>query len=525
MHHKIFIISIVALSLIGCQTTFDSWLRNAIDPSVVASSPAQAESAVSDPGFGLPWWNDAVFYEIFVRSFQDSDGDGKGDLQGLISRLDYLNDGDPTTNTDLGITGIWLMPVSESPSYHGYDVIDYRQVERDYGSNDDFKQLMAEAHKRGIKVIIDLVTNHTSNNHPWFREGQKPGSDFENYYIWAAERPDYRGPWGQVVWHRARERYYYGVFWQGLPDLNYDNPVVTTEMTDIARFWLEDMGVDGFRLDAIKHLIEDGRTQENTDATHTWLKGFHRDIKQIKPDALMVGEVWSPTNQILPYIGDEVDIAFEFDLADAILSSVRGQSKRNIERTLKQVWNAYPTGQYATFLTNHDQNRTMSQLQNDVGAAKAAASILLTVPGVPFIYYGEEIGMVGNKPDERIRTPMQWSAIEGTAGFTTGKPWQRLSSTYQDVNVTAQNDDAASLLNHYRSLIQVRNAHRAMRFGDFVPIQTDHRSVYSFMRHLPQESILIVVNLSEKPISTYTLTLERSDLTAINQATVRFGQT
>ncbi|MBE9472169.1 MAG: alpha-amylase, partial [Chloroflexi bacterium] len=195
------------------------------------------------------WWNDAIFYEIFVRSFYDSDGDGVGDLNGLIEKLDYLNDGDPATTDDLGVTGLWLMPISQSPSYHGYDVADYLTVDDEYGTNEDFRRLMEEAHKRDIRVIVDLVLNHTSSQHPWFQSARDDvDSPYRDFYVWSEENPGYKSPWGGQVWHRTSSGYYYGIFWEGMPDLNYDNPAVTTEMEEVIRFWLEDMGADGFRL-------------------------------------------------------------------------------------------------------------------------------------------------------------------------------------------------------------------------------------------------------------------------------------
>ncbi len=223
------------------------------------------------------WWNDTVFYQVFVRSFYDTDGDGIGDLQGLIAKLDYLNDGDPTTDADLGVTGLWLMPVTESPSYHGYDVTDYRTIEPDYGTNADFDQLVAEAHNRGIVVIIDLVMNDTSNQIEWFTDAVSGSSaPYRDWYRWSPTHPGYTGPWGQPVWHNSASGYYYGVFWSGMPDLNYEEPAVKTEMWDIARFWLQDMVVDGFRLDAVKYIIEEGSSLENTASTFA----FWRELEQ-----------------------------------------------------------------------------------------------------------------------------------------------------------------------------------------------------------------------------------------------------
>jgi glycosidase len=495
---------------------------------VVSTPPTGGEPSprapTARPPESLPWWNDRVFYEVFVRSFYDGDGDGVGDLQGLIAKLDYLNDGDPATRGDLGITGLWLMPVAESPSYHGYDVVDYQRIEQDYGTNDDFRQLIAAAHRRGVVVIVDFVTNHTSNQHPWFLDAQTPGSAHEDWYIWRDDNPGYAGPWGQLVWHEAGGRYYYGLFWSGMPDLNYGNPAVTAAMYDVARFWLEEMGVDGFRLDAVRHLIEDGQTQENTPATHAWLEGFHDHVRAVNPDALLVGEIWSPSVAVVPYVGDEVDIAFEFDLASAIVHSVRGGDKSLLVYTQERVLELYPLGQYAAFLTNHDQNRVMSELGGNVEAAKLAATLLLTNPGVPFLYYGEEIGMTGAKPDERIRTPMQWEGASPGVGFTTGTPWQPPQPDYADWNVAAQHDDPASLLSRYRALIALRQSHPALRVGDFLMVESDVNAVYAYLRAAPDEVLLVLVNLSAEAVTDYRLSLVQGPLAGEVDAALLLGE-
>jgi glycosidase len=448
------------------------------------------------------WWNDAVFYEVFVRSFYDSDGDGVGDIDGLIEKLDYLNDGDPATTDDLGVTGIWLMPVAQSPSYHGYDVVDYYRIDDEYGTNEDFLRLVEQAHARGIRVIVDLVLNHTSSQHPWFQEALDPASERRDWYVWADGQPQGDG------WHAGGGGHYYGYFWDQMPDLNYENPAVTEAMQDVIRFWLEDMGVDGFRLDAIKHLIEDGPVIENTPATHAWLQEFHTFYKSVDPDAMTVGEVWSTTDVVAAYVGAEVDVAFEFDLANAILESAVGGRKASVERRQQAVVDAYPPGQFATFLANHDQNRARSRLSNDE-QAKLAATLQLTFPGVPFIYYGEEIGMQGSKPDENIRRPMQWGP---DGGFTTGEPWRAYYEDYAERHVAGQDDAPDSLLNHYRALIHLRSAHAALRTGDWQLVETDQRSVYAFLRSDDEEIILVLVNLGRNPVDEYVLTLPAGPL-------------
>lgn len=509
----------LALSLLLLPLLLAACMTRAAGPVPVSPLGAGLPEGTDD----MPWWNDTVYYEVFVRSFYDSDGDGIGDLAGLTEKLDYLNDGDPETTTDLGVTGIWLMPIMEATSYHGYDVIDYYAVEQDYGTAEDFKRLVEEAHARGIRVIVDLVLNHTGREHPWFQEAIDPAGERHDWYIWADTPPDYRGPWGQVVWHPTHEKYYYGVFWDGMPDLNFTNPEVTAQMHDAARFWLEEMGADGFRLDAIKHLVEDGQIQENTAATHAWLQEFYRMYKEVDPQAFVVGEAWTVTDEVLDYIGDEVDIAFEFDLALAILNGVEDGRKDGILRAYEQVTADYPAGQYGVFLTNHDQNRVFSEMNNNEGRARMAASVLLTSPGVPFIYYGEEIGMRGIKPDEDIRRPMQWSAEEN-AGFSTGRPWRAPHRTYAEFNVAAQDGDPDSLLNHYRALVQLRNNHEALRVGEWTAVETSEHAVYAFLRHSDEETLLVVLNLEDDPLDDYTLSLAAGPLPANAQVFSLYGE-
>jgi alpha-amylase len=472
----------------------------------------------------LPWWNDRVFYEIFVRSFYDSDGDGIGDLRGVIEKLDYLNDGDPNTTNDLGVTGIWLMPITESISYHGYDVTDYRSIERQYGSLDDMRALIEAAHERGIAVIIDLVLNHTSYLHPWFQSSLQGETPYSDWYVWADADPGFRGPDGQQVWHPYEQRFYYGVFWGGMPDLNLSNDAVTAELYDIARFWLQDVGIDGFRLDAVKHYIEDGETQENTPESLAWAAAFNAHTNALNPDALTIGEIWSNSFAIAPYVPDSVDLAFEFDLAETMVGSAFGRSRSGVASLVARAQELYPFGQYATFLTNHDQNRAMSELRGDVGAAKVAASFLLTTPGVPFLYYGEEIGMMGEKPDERIRTPMQWTDDVATAGFSSAAElWQPLADEGLEFNVAAQTGDPDSLLSHYRALIHLRNEHSALRRGTYTEVDSAARRVYAFLRQDADETLLVIINLDREPVSDYALTLDEGTLADVTTAAVLFG--
>jgi glycosidase len=470
-----------------------------------------------------------VFYEVFVRSFADSTSgplanDGIGDLQGLIEKLDYLNDGDPATTDDLGVTGMWLMPIMQSPSYHGYDVTDYYTVNEDYGSNEDFKRLLAEAHTRGIQVIIDLVLNHSSSQHPWFIEARDhPESEKRDWYIWSESNPGYTGPSGQAVWHASPSGYYYGLFWSGMPDLNYKNPQVTAEMENVTRFWLEELGVDGFRLDAARHLIEEGRIQENTAATHEWWRDFRTVYKASNPEALTVGEIWTRNSEVVDYLqGDELDLAFDFDLAMAIVGGVTSRNAERIQKALTASYELFGSGLSATFLSNHDMNRVMSQFLSDVDKARLAAAVLMTAPGVPFIYYGEEIGMIGVKPDEMIRTPMQWSAEEN-AGFTSGTPWEPVNADYPVKNVAAQSQDPDSLLSTYRELIHLRTNHPALQTGEYSPVESKDEHVLAYLRSNAEENVLVVINLSTEAVSDYDLALEEGPLAGNYQATLLYG--
>src|SRR5574341_2137 len=491
--------------------------------SATPAPTASPSSPTSIPAADLPWWNDRVFYEIFVRSFYDSDGDGIGDLQGVAQKLDYLNDGDPDATTDLGITGIWLMPVVEAASYHGYDATDYYTVEEDYGTNADFRQLIEAAHARDIAVIVDLALNHTPVEHPWFVASSQRDPEYADWYLWADE-PLFDGPGGRTVWHRSGDLFYYGLFWEGMPDLNLANPDVTAQMQDVTRFWLEDMGADGLRMDAAKHLLEDGPIVENAPATLDWLAGYDDFIDTLDPQALTVGEVWSASDDIARYVnGDAVDIAFEFNLADALIDSVQTRRAAPFVSRLNDALSRYPAGQYATFISNHDQNRAMSQFLGDIASAKVAATLLLTGPGVPFVYYGEEIGMVGQKPDERIRTPMQWTADPLAGGFTSGTPWEALSEGVDVSNVADQMGDPDSLWIHYHDLIGLRNTHQALRRGTAYVVESSHPAVFALLRAFEGEAVLVVANLSGDPVSEYGLTLASGPLAEVGPVEVLMG--
>src|SRR5438445_7331916 len=304
-------VSIARAALLGAGLLLSVWL-----------APLEAQRA---SGVAPAWTRGAVCYEVFVRSFYDSDGDGIGDLSGLISKLDYINDGNPASKRDLGASCIWLMPIAQSPSYHGYDVTDYYRVEPAYGTNDDFKHLVAEAHRRGIKVLVDMVLNHSSSEHPYFQAALHDAtSPYRTWYRFAPS-PLGKGPHGGDDWHRSpvRDEYYYGIFWSGMPDLNYETPAVRDEAKKIATFWLQNMGVDGFRLDAVPYLVEEGNCLMGCPGTHAFLHEYAAHIRSVKPDAYTVGEAWGNIDKMMPYYPDQLTSYFGFELADSLLSVVR----------------------------------------------------------------------------------------------------------------------------------------------------------------------------------------------------------
>jgi alpha-amylase len=448
-----------------------------------------------------------VCYEVFVRSFYDSDGDGIGDLKGLIQRLDYINDGNPATDRDLGASCVWLMPVAASPSYHGYDVRDYYHVEPAYGTDQDFQRLVAEAHQRGIRVLVDMVLNHTSSDHPWFQAALRDtSSPYRSWYRFSST-PLGKGPWGQEVWHPSpvRPEYYYGVFWSGMPDLDYHTPAVREEAMRIATFWLRDMGADGFRLDAIPYLSEEGACLAGCPGTHRFLHEYEVHIDSVAPGAYTVGEAWGNLAMVLPYYPDQLTSYFAFELADSLLSAVRNGSAAGLLAGFLRLQDTLPSYRWSPFLTNHDQTRVMTVLGGDIGRARLAATLLLTLPGLPFIYYGEEIGMTGDKPDPRLRTPMQWSPDPG-AGFTSGTPWEAPQADAITTNVAREDVDSASLLNLYRRLIHLRRENDALADGRLVGLMVDNPHVVAYLRaEADGRTVLVVANLGEEPAAGFTI--------------------
>lgn len=458
-----------------------------------------------------------VYYEVFVRAFADSDGDGIGDLKGLIAKLDYLNDGNPDTTQDLGVTGIWMMPINPSPSYHGYDVTDYYDINPEYGTLEDFDTLIREAHKRGISVVMDLVLNHTSEKHPWFIQSADRTSSYRKWYTWTkggSEGYNLNATvWGGKVWNKLGSDFYYAIFWSGMPDLNYDTPEVREEVKNIASFWLN-RGVDGFRLDAVPHIYgtaELPNMASGIEKTVSWWKEFTDYCHRIKPDALIIGEVLEDNVNTRATYLPSLDSTFHIGLGTQITTAIKAGGSKNsylakfIESNYAAYAKANPDYVDAPILSNHDQNRIISSLMGKPELMKMAANIYLTLEGIPFIYYGEEIGMFGAKPDEDIRLPYVW----GDDPMQTS--WRE--SKYKDVvtPVTEQEKDPDSLLTHYKRLIRVKNENEALYAGKFKALESGNDAIVLYSMTSENQTALVIHNLSKEAqtlqwdITGYTL--------------------
>lgn len=507
----------LSLCLAACATTpsTDPAPAPPPAPAVVRTPPAK------QPEPPLAWWHGAVFYEVFVRSFQDSNGDGVGDLRGLTSRLDYLNDGDPTTETDLGVTALWLMPIFESPSYHGYDVVDYLKVDPEYGTEEDLKALLDACHQRGIRVIVDFMLNHTSVEHPWFVEASA-GTDatHRGWYLFRPDDPGWTQPWGNgKTWHPVGDAYYYGLFWSGMPDLDFQQAAVQAEFEAIGHKWLE-LGLDGFRLDAIRHLVEDGSSAPDVTATHGIVQRLTQSWKAAHPDAMLVGEIWAGPEIVGQYWdgGQELDLAFDFGLAGGIVGAVSQRSARPLHEALLNDHTWLPVQRFsAPFITNHDQDRVASILGGDVERLKMAATTLLTVPGTPFVYYGEEIGLkntpVGGDPAKRA--PMQWTAEGPGHGFTTGTPWESPLGVGQKYSVAAHEADPGALLHHYRHLIHLRQESPALREGLLVGQELSASGeTLTLQRAAPGEIAVVTLHFGAAQLELGAVTLSTDALAA-----------
>lgn len=453
-------------------------------------------------------WPYGVNYEVFVLAFADSNGDGKGDLNGLTSRLDYLQ--------DLGVGGIWLMPIMPSPTYHKYDVTDYKGIHPDYGTEEDFKKFVAEAHKRNIKVLVDLILNHTGADHPWFQSALKgKDSPYRDYYVWAdkdsiqseIEKKETQLDSDNITqWHAPNgdetAEHYYGYFWGGMPDLNFDNPKVKAEFVDIGNFWLKDMDVDGFRLDAAKHIFPTDRAKDN----HAFWIWFREEMTKIRPNVYLVGEVYTEgaPEEVAPYLKG-LPALFNFELGISIIQTLNaGYDTLSLVNKYKDIVDLYnnATMEYidATFIRNHDQNRTLSELEGDINKAKLAASIQMTFPGTPYIYYGEEIGMLGVKPDEYIREPFLWDEGKKDKLQTT---WEepKYSTDKTVTPLSKQKKDPNSIYNFYKKWIAYRNGSKALTYGSIEQSSIKSREVINFFREKDEEKLWVFHNVSDVEVT------------------------
>ncbi len=496
------------------------------------------------------WWQSGIVYQVYPRSFQDSDGDGIGDLNGIAARLDYL--------AALGIDALWISPIYPSPmADFGYDVADYCDIDPMFGSLADFDALLAAAHARGLKLLLDYVPNHTSDRHKWFMESRSSRENPKrDWYVWRDAAPDGGPPnnWtshfggGAWEWDQATGQYYLHSFLKQQPDLNWRNPDVVAAMHDVLRFWLG-RGVDGFRIDVLWLMIKDDRFRDNPpnphwrdgdrpmyrydhvyDADRPEMRGIVRDLRAVfdeYPDRVMIGEIYLPNDRLVAYYGqhlDEAHLPFNFQLIRADWNAA------NVARLVGDYEAALPPGAWPNWvLGNHDQHRLASRI--GPAQARVAALLLLTLRGTPTLYYGDEIGMLDgtippalvqdpaekNEPGLGLgrdpeRTPMQWDA-SANAGFTTGTPWLPVGE-HGAVNVAAEDTDPASLLSLYRRLIELRRAHPALSIGTIEAIRAEG-NVLRYERVHEGQRLLVLLNLGgetqwiETPHGTLLLTTHR----------------
>jgi maltose alpha-D-glucosyltransferase/alpha-amylase len=493
------------------------------------------------------WYQRAVFYEVLVRAFYDHNADGSGDLQGLIQRLDYLE--------WLGIDCLWLPPFYDSPLRDGgYDIRDFYRVLPDFGTVDDFVALLDAAHQRGIRVVTDLVMNHTSDQHPWFQASRRdPDGPYGDYYVWSDTDQRYRD--ARIIFvdteesnwtfDPVRRHFYWHRFFAHQPDLNYANPTVQEEMLGVIRFWL-DLGIDGFRLDAVPYLFEaEGTNCENLPETHQFLKRCRKLVDDEFAGRVLLAEANQWPADVVEYFGDpsvggdECHMAFHFPLMPRIFMAVRRESRIPISEILAST-PPIPDGcQWGIFLRNHDEltlemvtdderdylyaeyakdprmranvgirRRLAALLENDRDQFELFTALLLSLPGSPVLYYGDEIGMGDNiwlGDRDGVRTPMQWTP-DRNAGFSTATPGrvyvpvnQDAVFGYQAVNVEAQRDSSATLLNWTRTMLAVRRRHEAFALGAFHDLGGSNPSVFAFLRALGEDVVLCVHNLSRFP--------------------------
>ena len=505
--------------------------------------------SVASPAPSLPisdplWYKDAVIYQLHVKAFFDANDDGIGDFQGLYRKLDYLQ--------DLGVTALWLLPFYPSPLRDdGYDIADYKNINPSYGRMSDFKTFVREAHRRNMRVITELVINHTSDQHPWFQRARqsKPGSPWRDFYVWSDTDQKFLGTRiifvdsekSNWAWDPVAQAYYWHRFYAHQPDLNFDNPRVFRAIAEVMRFWL-DLGVDGLRLDAVPYLIErEGTINENLPETHEILRRLRRELDQRYRDRMLLAEANQWPEDVLPYFGagDECHMAFHFPLMPRIYMAVSTEDRYPITDIMRQTPDIPESCQWAIFLRNHDEltlemvtDRERDYLWNYYAADRRARinlgirrrlaplmecdrrriellnALLMSMPGTPVIYYGDEIGMGDNvflRDRDGVRTPMQWTP-DRNGGFSRADPEQLYLPPIMDavygfeaVNVEAQSRSPSSLLNWMKRMIAARHARRAFGRGTLCFLYPSNRKVIAYLRRYEDETILCVANLSRSP--------------------------
>lgn len=434
-----------------------------------------------------------VYYEIFVASFNDSNGDGYGDLKGIEEKLDYLD--------DLGVSGIWLMPIMPSPTYHKYDVTDYKAIDPLYGTMEDFESLVNAANEKNIDIIIDLVLNHSSSEHPWFTQAKKSyregTCESENSYC------DYYVVSDQALpnYHRVlgTDLYYEGIFVKEMPDLNLDSENVRKEIEEIVDFWMS-KGIKGFRLDAILHLYN-----SNTTKNVEFLTWFNELVKSKREDAYIVGEAWTTSNVVAEYYESGIS-CFDFSLAQAegnVAKSIRTGKGNNFAKTMTSYIDTIrgytPEAVNSVFLSNHDQGRSAAYFFNSLEKTKFMANVYLLLPGTPFVYYGEELGMLGSGKDENKRLGFVWDSED-----TSKNCYSPSGADYTkkiDAGLSQQMNDSNSLYSHYKKVIALRNQHSSLANGAVSYVDSGNDAVYMVVSENEEERILTVHNFSENEVS------------------------
>ncbi len=446
--------------------------------------------------------NARVFYQIFVGSFSDSNGDGIGDLRGIINRFDYLNDGDDNSGVSLGVEGIWLSPIFISPTYHKYDCADYYQIDPQFGTMDDLKELAELCHSRNVKLILDLVINHSSKNHPWFTyftNAHKDGdtsSMYYDYYTWT-DTTEAGRTFARI---QGTDHFYECNFSTDMPELNFDNENVRAEVVEMARYYLEDIGVDGFRFDAAKYIYygDDTRSAEFWD----W---YLAELRKIKPDVYTVAEVWSGDGATYPYFTSTNCFNFSMAMVEGMVASTAkggdaGTFAGYVENYLNEIKQRNPNAMLCSFIANHDTDRAAGFLPVTMGYGYMAANLNILTPGSPFIYYGEEIGMKGSRgganTDANRRLAMLWGDGD-TVKDPVGTTYEISSQT--NGTVADQLADGMSLYTHYKRLIQLRKANPEIAYGEYKALNLDGK-LGGFVSTLDGSSVAVLHNTTTEEV-------------------------